>query len=78
MMEWISVKDELPSDFNERGRTKSYLVWIDNPFFHDGNAHVAQFERGSFGDHWRGIEPNVHHGNNPPNVTHWMPLPEKP
>ena len=78
---WISVNDSLPSDFDEQGQTLPYLVYIDNPFFKNGNYHVSYFERSSFGErynHWCGIEPNVHHGTTRPNVTHWMPLPKRP
>lgn len=80
-MEWISVKDELPTDFDKHGLTPPYLVYIDNPFFENGNYHVAQYEASPFGEkynHWRGIETNVAHSDRRPNVTHWMPLPEQP
>ena len=77
--EWVSVEDRLPDEFNEFGQTKHYLVYIDNPFFKDGNYHVAYFEKSGWGTcHWRGIEPNVSHGIDQPNVTHWMELPLLP
>lgn len=79
--EWISVKDELPTDFNDRGLTAPKLVYIDNPFFANGNYHVCFFQKNSFGEqynNWVGIEPTVHHGDAQPNVTHWMELPLKP
>lgn len=78
-MEWISVKDRLPNDFNDRSRlAKSYLTYIDNPFFNDGNCNVAKFQQSDFGNVWVGIEPSVSRGNDFPNVTHWMELPEPP
>jgi|SRR5690348_1691487 len=78
---WISVNDRLPNDFDEQGQTQPYLVYIDNPFFKNGNYHVSYFEKSSFGEqynHWCGIEPNVHHGTTYPNVTHWILLPKRP
>jgi hypothetical protein len=79
--QWISVEERLPEDFDEQGHTQPYLVFIDNPYFKNGNYHIAYFEKSSFGNqfnHWCGIEPNVHHGTIQPNVTHWMPLPSLP
>ena len=76
-MEWIPVTDRLPDDFDNQGQTKPYLVHIDNPFFKDGNYHVAFYQKSPFGDKynlWRGIETNVSHGENQPNVTHWTEI----
>ncbi len=80
-MKWIPVTERLPADFGRLGRTKKYLIFIDNPFFSDGHYHVAWYQKSSFGDKynlWMGIEPNVHHGDSYPNVTHWCELPNPP
>lgn len=78
-MNWISVKEKLPTDFNEHGRTKNYLVYIDNPFFTDANYHVSWYQESLFGQkYWANIEANVYRGDDTPNVTHWCELPNKP
>lgn len=79
--QWVSVKERLPEDFDAQGYTKHYLVYIDNPYFHEGNYWVVRMQRFRYGDDtdylysWCGIEPNVHHGNGRPNVTHWREVP---
>lgn len=85
-MKWINAKEQLPDGFPENSNTtKPYLVFIDNPYFKNGNYHIARLERVPLRSietrylyTWRDIEPNVHHGNDEPNVTHWCELPEAP
>lgn len=75
--DWIDVKDRLP-EVDEYNQSNYCLVYIDNPFFKDGNYHVAYCQKNDFGICWQGIESNVHRGNNPVNVTHWRLLPSPP
>lgn len=75
---WISADERLPEDFNEFNQTQYYLCYISNPYFEKHHCHVAFYEKGTFGNAWRGIEPNVAHGKDFPIVTHWMPLPKPP
>lgn len=79
-MKWIPVTESLPDEFDEKYKiTKPYLVYIDNPFFHNGNYHVSYLMKSDLGNHWVGIEPNVsHRWDNMPNVTHWCELPNPP
>jgi hypothetical protein len=61
IMEWISVKDELPKD--------GELVGVYRPNAHE-QADPIVCERVHFGNGWfDGIEENI--------VTHWMRLPKE-
>lgn len=79
---WVNCEDRLPTELNEWMQSKECLVFINNPYFSNDNIHTAYLQKGIIGNteyvQWRGIEPNVHHGNEQPIVTHWMPLPSPP
>lgn len=61
-MEWISIKDRLPED---NGRLQMFLVCRNQPSATSGNVLI---ETEYFTKRFNGAD----------NITHWMPLPEKP
>lgn len=65
MNEWISVSDKLPD------KAGNYLIFI--PGEYNDNIMVARF---GFNRKipWRGVQPH----SAIEDVTHWMPLPDKP
>ena len=66
-MEWISVKDRLPEDYNNYDYMLCYFEGWDDMFFQ--RTLEYDIEEKEWSDH----EGNVYN-----KVTHWMPLPEPP
>ena len=69
-MEWISIKDRLPEDVNDRGYIINYLCVIDSL----SGAYVRclfylDTEFVMLGDYCD----TIYH-----NVTHWQPVPKPP
>lgn len=61
-MEWISIKDRLPED---NGRLQMFLVCRNQRSITGGDVLI---ETEYFSKKFNGRD----------NITHWMPLPEKP
>ena len=73
-MDWISVKDRLPTE-SVLDKREMVIAWFDygSPA-RNKDLQQLQFAEISNG-HWRPISGN---GNFDEYVTHWMPLPEAP
>lgn len=75
-MEWISVKDKIPEEARNMGGTgfSNEVLVVDK----EGDMYLT-----SYVYPWRNIEltgfnESGQHGLIKEDVTHWMPLPEKP
>lgn len=72
-MNWISVKDRLPSREGLRENESVYvLVWEKFTWFSGGEASICGFAADGWDrdDNFGSVRPE--------NITHWMPLPEAP
>lgn len=71
-MEWISVKDKLPE--YKKGCTQIVIV----SGYEDGEKYVHYAEIHAYGKSIESSDIFSIPGWSDMNVTHWMPLPDKP
>lgn len=73
MMNWISVKDRLP-EIKEHHVSDTVLVYCAE----QGMMAFSELEEAFFGGFVFTVERRSPYGEETPEVTHWMPLPEPP
>lgn len=80
IMNWISVKEKMPIDMCDQGRCEYDAVLVYSSTEGPGLYSIALFNRGS----WEILGSEGAHGCtgfyglNSDDITHWMPLPDKP